>query len=87
MSSIGTLVFDTPPVQNALAPTTADIVAALTSRPGEWAVVYRADRLARCEAHAARVIAGDVFGPGFDAVARSLGTRADARTYARYIGA
>lgn len=85
-STIGTLVFEPLPLQHGYAPTKDDIRAALQTRPGEWAVVYRADRLARCEDHAARIIDGTVFGPGYEAEARSIGTRADARVYARYVG-
>ena len=84
-ATIGTLVFEPLPAPNAPAPTVAEIRSALIARPGEWAVVHRADRLARAEDHAARIISGAVFGPGFEAAARSIGSRADARVYARYV--
>jgi hypothetical protein len=83
-ATIGTLVFEPLPAPDAPAPTTADVRAALIARPDEWAVVHRADRLDRAQTFADRVNSGAVFGPGFEAVARSLGSRADARTYARY---
>lgn len=84
-ATVQTIVFEAPPTPDAPAPTREDIRAALVARPGEWAIVFRADRLARCEDHAARIVSGDTYGPGFEAVARSSGSRADARVYARKI--
>jgi hypothetical protein len=81
-STIHTLVFEPIPTTDQPAPTMADIRTELAAHPGQWAVVYRADRLERAQTFADRVNSGAVFGPGFVAEARSLGSRADARTYA-----
>ena len=84
-STVQTLVFEPLPLTHSPAPTHEEIRAALIARPGEWAVVHRADRLERAQQHAERINSGAVYGPGFRAEARSLGSRADARVYAQYV--
>lgn len=83
-ATIGTLVFEKLPAIDVPAPTHEQIRSALVARPGSWAVVARADRLDRAQSIADRINAGSTYGRGFEAAARSLGSRADARVYARY---
>jgi hypothetical protein len=77
------LTFENPPATDIPAPTTADIRSALASHPGMWAVVYRADRLQRAEALAARITDGAAYGAGHEAIVRKVG--AECRVYARYV--
>jgi hypothetical protein len=74
------LTFEVPPATDIPAPSTSDIRTALTARPGDWAVVYRADRLARAQAFADAVNAGSKFGPDMRAVVRKVGP--ECRVYA-----
>lgn len=73
--------FDTPPATDQPAPTTAEIAQQLAENPGSWAIVARADRLARAEAMAARITSGTEYGQGHDALVRKVG--GEVRVYAR----
>jgi hypothetical protein len=81
------LTFEDPPTNESLVMTRAEVAAALSRRPGRWAVVGRPDRVARAEAHADRINAGREYGPGFEATVRAAGDRSDVRVYARKVGA
>lgn len=80
------LTFEEPPRNEDLAMTREQIGEALRARKGEWAVVYRPDRVARGEATAERIRDGREYGPGFDATVRAAGDRSDVRVYARFTG-
>jgi hypothetical protein len=67
------LHFSPLPATDLPAPTPAEIGAELKANGGAWAVVYRADRLARAETFAARVNDGKTYGKGYDAVVRKVG--------------
>lgn len=77
------LTFEEPPERDAPAPTHTQIAQALTRRPGRWAVVYRADRLARAERTVESINSGLLYGDGFEALARKVG--AECRVYARKV--
>ena len=77
------LQFEAPPEADIAAPTTTEIAEALAAHTGEWAVVYRADRLARAERHAESIRSGLLFGPGHEAAVRKVG--AECRVYARSV--
>jgi hypothetical protein len=77
-----TLTFGTLPATDQPAPTTADIRSELIAHPGMWAVVYRADRMARAETFRDAVNAGTKYGEGFRAEVRKLG--AECRVFATY---
>jgi hypothetical protein len=66
-----------PPATDVPAPTAAEIRAALMAHPGQWAIVYRADRLVRAESHAAKISTG-----GVTAVVRKIG--AECAVWASY---
>lgn len=79
------LTFEQPPTNESLVMSREDIGAELASRPGEWAVVSRPDRVARGEATAQRINEGREYGPGFEATVRAAGDRSDVRVYARKV--
>lgn len=76
------LSFGTLPTTDEAAPTTAEIRAELHAHSGMWAVVYRADRMARAQTYADAVNNGTKFGPGVRAVVRKLG--AECRVFASF---
>jgi hypothetical protein len=67
------LTFQSLPATDEPSPTVAEIRSALTAHPGQWAVVLRADRLARAETYRDAVDNGVKFGPGFRAAIRKEG--------------
>lgn len=79
-----TFVTSLPPVDD-IPPAKAAIAATLVSNPGQWAIVAYPDRVDRAEATAARINAGTEYGPGFEAVVRSHGSRAAVRVFARFV--
>jgi hypothetical protein len=82
-STIHTLVFEALPPADAPAPSVADIRSELMAHPGMWAVVYRADRMARAEKFAEAVNGGAKYGAGVRAEVRKLG--AECRVFAGYM--
>jgi hypothetical protein len=78
------LTFGPLPATDQPAPTTADIRSELTAHPGQWAVVYRADRMARAETFRDAVNDGRKFGPNMRAQVRKLG--AECRVFVSYSG-
>jgi hypothetical protein len=78
------LTFEKPPKNSDLVMSREQIAAELRSRPGEWAVVNRPDRVARAESAAERISDGREFGDGFEACVRAAGDRSDVRVYARF---
>lgn len=78
------LTFEDPPSNRSLVMSREDIARELQSRPGQWAVVNRPDRVARAESTAERINAGREFGDGFEATVRAAGDRSDVRVYARF---
>ncbi len=78
------LTFENPPADSDLVMTREQVAEELRSRPGEWAVVSRPDRVARAESTAERIGDGREFGPGFEATVRAAGDRSDVRVYARF---
>jgi hypothetical protein len=80
------LTWETPPDHDDPAiPSRADVAAALSRRPGRWAVVARQDRLVRAEGHADRINSGREYGAGFEGLVRKVGS--EHRVYARKVGA
>lgn len=79
------LTFEQPPTNESLVMSREDVAAELSSRPGEWAVVSRPDRVARAEATAERINDGREYGAGFEAMVRAAGDRSDVRVYARKV--
>lgn len=75
------LTFEDPPPNTDHTLTREEIGRELASRPGEWAVVARPDRIARAEALIDRIVAGTEYGSGFEATIRKLG--GEIRVYAR----
>lgn len=78
------LTFEPVPTNESLVMTREQIAAELRSRPGEWAVVSRPDRVDRGQKTADRITDGREYGQGFEATVRSAGDRADVRVYARF---
>jgi hypothetical protein len=80
------LTWETPPDHDDPAiPSRGDVAAALSRRPGRWAVVARQDRLVRAEGHADRINSGREYGAGFEGLVRKVGS--EHRVYARKVGA
>jgi hypothetical protein len=77
------LTFERPPQSTDHVMSRGDIAAELKSRPGEWAVVMRPDRMARAETTEARINDGREYGAGYQATVRKIG--AEIRVYARFI--
>ncbi len=84
-NGLAMLTFEEPPNNADLVMTREQVAAELRSRPGQWAVVSRPDRVARAETTAERIGDGRGFGPGFEATVRAAGDRSDVRVYARYV--
>lgn len=78
------ITFDSPPEHDDPSTITRDeITAALSKRPGKWAIVARHDRAARATSHVERIQSGREYGAGFESVARIVGN--EHRVYARFI--
>lgn len=67
------LTFGPLPTTDEAAPTVAEMRALLVAHQGAWAVVLRADRLARAETFRDAVNSGAKFGAGFTAAIRKEG--------------